>query len=132
MLEKMSNASIVPFVPRRKADGSGYELIVLEPEPAPPIGSAEETAAWMNKVVEKCILMAPDQYMWLHRRFQDAPAGRAVTLLILLPATRDVAGSLHPPALFSPFILANRNLRLFFPETTMSVQGESYDYVRHA
>ncbi|EGT5659314.1 LpxL/LpxP family Kdo(2)-lipid IV(A) lauroyl/palmitoleoyl acyltransferase [Cronobacter dublinensis subsp. dublinensis] len=75
MLEKMSNASIVPFVPRRKADGSGYELIVLEPEPAPPIGSAEETAAWMNKVVEKCILMAPDQYMWLHRRFKTRPQG---------------------------------------------------------
>ncbi|MDK1227688.1 Kdo(2)-lipid IV(A) acyltransferase [Cronobacter turicensis] len=75
MLEKMSKASIVPFVPRRKADGSGYELIVLEPECSPPIDSAEETAAWMNKIIEKCILMAPDQYMWLHRRFKTRPEG---------------------------------------------------------
>ncbi|EKA5400111.1 LpxL/LpxP family Kdo(2)-lipid IV(A) lauroyl/palmitoleoyl acyltransferasee [Cronobacter sakazakii] len=75
MLAKMSKACIVPFVPRRKADGSGYELIALEPECAPPLGSAEEIAAWMNSIVEKCILMAPDQYMWLHRRFKTRPEG---------------------------------------------------------
>ncbi|EPE3186706.1 Kdo(2)-lipid IV(A) acyltransferase [Cronobacter sakazakii] len=75
MLAKMSKACIVPFVPRRQADGSGYELIALEPECAPPLGSAEETAAWMNNIVEKCILMAPDQYMWLHRRFKTRPEG---------------------------------------------------------
>ena len=75
MLAKMSKACIVPFVPRRKPDGKGYELIALEPECQPPLGDAEETAAWMNKVVEKCILMAPDQYMWLHRRFKTRPQG---------------------------------------------------------
>ncbi|EON4402342.1 MULTISPECIES: LpxL/LpxP family acyltransferase, partial [Enterobacteriaceae] len=36
---------------------------------------AETTAAWMNKVVEKCIMMAPEQYMWLHRRFKTRPEG---------------------------------------------------------
>ncbi|GGD12693.1 Kdo(2)-lipid IV(A) acyltransferase [Franconibacter pulveris 1160] len=75
MLAKMSKACIVPFVPRRKPGGKGYELIALEPECQPPLGDAEETAAWMNKVVEKCILMAPDQYMWLHRRFKTRPQG---------------------------------------------------------
>ena len=75
MLAKMSKACLVPFVPRRKPDGKGYELIMLEGETPPPLETAEETAAWMNKVVERCILMAPEQYMWLHRRFKTRPDG---------------------------------------------------------
>lgn len=75
MLAKMSKACIVPFVPRRKPDGKGYELIILPPECDPPLDDAETTALWMNKVVEKCILMAPEQYMWMHRRFKTRPEG---------------------------------------------------------
>lgn len=75
MLAKMSKASLVPFVPRRKPDGKGYELLMLDPENDPPLDNAETTAAWMNKVVEKCIMMAPEQYMWLHRRFKTRPEG---------------------------------------------------------
>ncbi|MGY6030047.1 Kdo(2)-lipid IV(A) acyltransferase [Phytobacter sp. AG2a] len=75
MLARMSKACLVPFVPRRKPDGKGYELIMLEGETSPPLDSAEETAAWMNKVIERCILMAPEQYMWMHRRFKTRPEG---------------------------------------------------------
>ena len=74
-LARMSKACIVPFVPRRRADGKGYELIILDAECSPPLDDAESTAAWMNKVVEKCIMMAPEQYMWLHRRFKTRPEG---------------------------------------------------------
>lgn len=45
MLAKMSGATIVPFVPRRKPNGMGYELISLTPERTPPLASAEVTAA---------------------------------------------------------------------------------------
>ncbi len=41
----MSGATIVPFVPRRKPNGMGYELISLTPERTPPLASAEVTAA---------------------------------------------------------------------------------------
>ncbi|AXF59729.1 lipid A biosynthesis lauroyl acyltransferase [Leclercia sp. LSNIH6] len=74
-LARLSNAAIVPFVPRRKPDGKGYELMMLEPECSPPLDDATTTAAWMNRVVEKCILLAPEQYMWLHRRFKTRPEG---------------------------------------------------------
>ncbi|EML7503797.1 lipid A biosynthesis lauroyl acyltransferase, partial [Klebsiella pneumoniae] len=56
-------------------DGKGYELIILPPECSPPLDDAETTAAWMNKIVEQCIMMAPEQYMWLHRRFKTRPEG---------------------------------------------------------
>lgn len=72
-LARMSKACIVPFVPRRKPDGKGYELLILDAECSPPLEDAESTAAWMNTIVEKCILMAPEQYMWLHRRFKTHP-----------------------------------------------------------
>ncbi|EHM47240.1 MAG: LpxL/LpxP family Kdo(2)-lipid IV(A) lauroyl/palmitoleoyl acyltransferasee [Yokenella regensburgei] len=75
MLAKMSKACLVPFVPRRRADGKGYELIMLDPECNPPLDDGETTAAWMNRIVEQCIMMAPEQYMWLHRRFKTRPEG---------------------------------------------------------
>ncbi len=75
MLARMSGACLVPFVPRRKPDGKGYQLIMLPPECSPPLDDAETTAAWMNKIVEQCIMMAPEQYMWLHRRFKTRPEG---------------------------------------------------------
>lgn len=94
----MSKACIVPFVPRRKPDGKGYELIILPPECSPPLDDAETTAAWMNKIVEQCIMMAPEQYMWLHRRFK--PARRhALPLLIPFP------GRAHPGREASPLRL---------------------------
>lgn len=75
MLARMSKASIVPFVPRRKPNGKGYELIMLDAESSPPLDDAETTATWMNHIVEQCIMLAPEQYMWLHRRFKTRPQG---------------------------------------------------------
>lgn len=40
-----------------------------------PLNSDIATASYMNKVVEQAILRAPDQYMWLHRRFKTRPPG---------------------------------------------------------
>ncbi|MFW8120592.1 kdo(2)-lipid IV(A) palmitoleoyltransferase, partial [Klebsiella pneumoniae] len=34
-------------------------------------------AAYMNRVIEKEILRAPEQYLWLHRRFKTRPPGEA-------------------------------------------------------
>ncbi|BBI91451.1 putative lauryl-acyl carrier protein (ACP)-dependent acyltransferase [Serratia symbiotica str. Tucson] len=75
LLVRMGKPAIIPFTPRRLPGGKGYELII-QPEVAHfPLNNEFEAAAFMNKVVEKEILMAPDQYMWLHRRFKTRPEG---------------------------------------------------------
>lgn len=75
MLAKAAKPAIVPFVPRRLPDGRGYELLIQPAEHDVPLDDETATAAWMNRVVEKNILLARDQYMWLHRRFKTRPAG---------------------------------------------------------
>jgi len=62
-------------VPRRLPDAQGYELIVQPPLTDFPLDDETRAAAKMNRVVEEQVLLAPDQYMWLHRRFKTRPAG---------------------------------------------------------
>ena len=77
MLVKSAQPAVIPFVPRRRADGTGYELIILEDISASLQGADKETVATqMNRAIERAVLMAPEQYMWLHRRFKTRPEGQ--------------------------------------------------------
>lgn len=76
MLVRLAKPAVIPFVPRRLPNGQGYELIVLPDQTDVPLESDVATATYMNKVLEKAILLAPDQYMWLHRRFKTRPPGQ--------------------------------------------------------
>ncbi|WP_406706411.1 Kdo(2)-lipid IV(A) acyltransferase [Sodalis sp.] len=75
LLAKMAKPAVIPFMPRRLPQGRGYELLILPDERDMPLDSDIATASYMNKVVEQAILRAPDQYMWLHRRFKTRPPG---------------------------------------------------------
>ncbi|MFD1803109.1 Kdo(2)-lipid IV(A) acyltransferase [Mixta tenebrionis] len=77
LLIRSAGPSVIPFVPRRLPHGKGYELVVLPPVQGIPIDSEEATASAINQVIEEAILMAPEQYMWLHRRFKTRPQGAA-------------------------------------------------------
>jgi KDO2-lipid IV(A) palmitoleoyltransferase len=35
----------------------------------------QDAASYINKVIEKEILRAPEQYLWVHRRFKTRPLG---------------------------------------------------------
>ncbi|TKI07685.1 Kdo(2)-lipid IV(A) acyltransferase [Martelella alba] len=76
MLARMAKPAVIPFVPRRLSGGRGYELIILPDEKDLPLDNEIATATYMNQVVERAILLAPDQYMWLHRRFKTRPPGQ--------------------------------------------------------
>ncbi|WP_130835687.1 Kdo(2)-lipid IV(A) acyltransferase [[Erwinia] mediterraneensis] len=76
MLIRSASPAVVPFVPRRLPHGRGYELVIL-PDISDEISLESDVAAatCMNQAVEKAVWMAPEQYMWLHRRFKTRPAG---------------------------------------------------------
>ncbi|XBS71190.1 Kdo(2)-lipid IV(A) acyltransferase [Acerihabitans sp. KWT182] len=76
VLVRTAKPAVIPFVPRRLPGGKGYELIIMPDEQKLPLESDVATATYMNKVLEQAILLAPDQYMWLHRRFKTRPPGQ--------------------------------------------------------
>ncbi|NHB97041.1 Kdo(2)-lipid IV(A) acyltransferase [Photorhabdus stackebrandtii] len=76
ILVRLSDPAMIPFTPLRLPDGKGYELIIQPAVDGFPKDDEVKAAAFMNKVVEQEILQAPDQYMWLHRRFKTRPDGQ--------------------------------------------------------
>ncbi|BAP58347.1 LpxL/LpxP family Kdo(2)-lipid IV(A) lauroyl/palmitoleoyl acyltransferase [Candidatus Tachikawaea gelatinosa] len=73
-LIKLSKPAVIPFLPKRLSDGSGYELIFM-PDISNKISIENkiDIVTYINKIIEKTILLAPEQYMWLHRRFKTRP-----------------------------------------------------------
>jgi len=79
MLARMAKPAMVTVVLIRKEDGSGYELVIQPELQNYPLHDEQQAAAYMNRVIEGEIMRAPNQYMWLHRRFKTRPVG-AVSL----------------------------------------------------
>ncbi|MGP1955045.1 MAG: LpxL/LpxP family acyltransferase, partial [Arsenophonus sp. NC-QC1-MAG3] len=75
ILTKLTNPAIIPFTPKRLANAKGYELLI-QPAIINFVQQDEiSTAAFMNELIERQIMEAPEQYMWLHRRFKTRPIG---------------------------------------------------------
>ena len=72
-LTRMSHALVVPFFPMRKADGSGYQLTLLPALEDFPVDDEMENASRINRLIETQLRKAPEQYLWLHRRFKTRP-----------------------------------------------------------
>ena len=76
LLIRTGKPAVIPFVPRRLPGGRGYELMILPDISGEfTLESDIATATRMNQVVEEGVLLAPEQYMWLHRRFKTRPEG---------------------------------------------------------
>ncbi|HUO82609.1 MAG TPA: lipid A biosynthesis acyltransferase [Gammaproteobacteria bacterium] len=70
-LARRSGAQVIPFFPRREPDG--YRMTVLPALEAFPGTDAAADAACMNRLVEAQVRLAPEQYLWIHRRFKGEP-----------------------------------------------------------
>lgn len=75
VLSRLSHAAILTITMIRKPDRSGYRLIISPEMTDYPSKDEHAAAIWMNKVIEREILRAPEQYLWVHRRFKTRPVG---------------------------------------------------------
>ncbi len=75
MLARLAKPALVTVVLIRKDKAKGYDLVIQPALKDYPIDDEMAAAAYMNRVVEKEIMRAPDQYLWLHRRFKTRPDG---------------------------------------------------------
>jgi KDO2-lipid IV(A) lauroyltransferase len=74
-IARLSNSPVVPYFPRRLADGSGYQVTFLPALENFPSGDTAVDASRINALIEAHIREAPEQYYWVHRRFKGRPAG---------------------------------------------------------
>ncbi len=77
---RKKNTKTVMMIPRRNADDSGYTLEVSAPLENFPTDNDEQDLIKINQELEKAILVQPEQYMWLHRRFKTRPNPEDVSL----------------------------------------------------
>jgi KDO2-lipid IV(A) lauroyltransferase len=78
-MAKMSGAAVVPFVPRREADGS-YTLTLSPALEDFPTGDDIVDAQRINDLIEQEVRQSPEQYYWVHRRFKTQPEGKKGSL----------------------------------------------------
>ncbi|MBT8137822.1 MAG: LpxL/LpxP family Kdo(2)-lipid IV(A) lauroyl/palmitoleoyl acyltransferase [Gammaproteobacteria bacterium] len=69
-LAKLSGAPVLPFLPWRRADGSGYNIVIGEPLEQIPSDDEASDAAVFHQLIEKLVREVPEQYLWIHRRFK--------------------------------------------------------------
>jgi KDO2-lipid IV(A) lauroyltransferase len=63
----------MPFSHFRHADKPGYDIYFHPPLENFPGGDDLEDATRINAFIEQEIRKAPDQYLWMHRRFKTRP-----------------------------------------------------------
>lgn len=74
-LAKVSGAPVLPFISRRTEGERGYRIIIRPPLADFPSGDDIADATRVNAVLEEQVRQAPEQYLWLHRRFKTRPEG---------------------------------------------------------
>ncbi|MGP0761900.1 kdo(2)-lipid IV(A) palmitoleoyltransferase, partial [Escherichia coli] len=75
VLSRLSGAKMLSISMVRKLDRRGYSLHISEVMNDYPGEDKQIAAGYINKVIEREILRAPEQYLWVHRRFKTRPLG---------------------------------------------------------
>jgi len=78
LLNKLARKHRVPVifaVMRRLPRGAGFELHFLRAGDRVYDADPEVAAGEVNACVERCIALAPEQYMWNYKRFRRLPGG---------------------------------------------------------
>jgi len=70
---RQKNSQTHMLIPTRNDDGSGYTLEIKPRLENFPTGDDTADVLRINQELEKAIMVKPEQYMWLHRRFKTRP-----------------------------------------------------------
>ena len=74
-LAQISGATVIPFFTQRLPHHQGYKVILQPALDNFPSGDDQQDASRINQLIEEQIRQAPEQYLWVHRRFKDRPEG---------------------------------------------------------
>lgn len=74
-LARMSGALVIPLFHRRLPNGDGYALRLGAPLADLPSKDALDDTARINVSIEQMAREAPEQYLWVHKRFKTRPPG---------------------------------------------------------
>lgn len=77
-LARLSGAKVIAFHHRRNDDGRGYHLRLTPALSDFPSKDASADTARVMAEVEAMVRAAPEQYLWIHRRFKKQPDDRDV------------------------------------------------------
>ncbi len=69
-LARITGARVIPYAVRRLPAAEGYAIELDEPLADFPTDDIEADTARVNSVIESMIRRAPEQYLWIHRRFK--------------------------------------------------------------
>jgi KDO2-lipid IV(A) lauroyltransferase len=75
-LARRNRTPVVFAAMRRLPRGAGYELHYLQPGDDLYSKDSIAAATELNRCVQRCIDLAPDQYMWNYKRYRRAPDGK--------------------------------------------------------
>ena len=81
-LAKISGAAVIPCFTQRLEHLTGYQVILQSTLEHFPSGDLQQDASRINQLIEKQVRCAPEQYLWVHRRFKDRPGGEPDFYLI--------------------------------------------------
>jgi KDO2-lipid IV(A) lauroyltransferase len=73
-IAEMTGAAVVPYFAKREADHS-YTLTILPPLDNFPTADAATDAVRINQLIEFHVRLAPEQYLWVHKRFKARGPG---------------------------------------------------------
>ena len=75
-LARMSGAAVIPFFHRRLPGRQGYVLRLGAPLANFPGPDVLDDTARVNACIEEMVREAPEQYLWVHKRFKTRPPGQ--------------------------------------------------------
>ncbi|WP_250829104.1 LpxL/LpxP family Kdo(2)-lipid IV(A) lauroyl/palmitoleoyl acyltransferase [Marinobacter sediminum] len=76
-IAERSGCKVVPFSHFRREDRPGYDIYFHPALENFPSGDDLKDATLLNGIIEREIRRAPDQYLWMHRRFKTRPDPKA-------------------------------------------------------